>query len=123
MSQPTIRPTTHNIFSNACVTRYALAELADTWTLLVVAALGERRYHFGELRRKIDGISQKMLTQTLRKLEKDGLITRTVIPGPVVTVQYALTPEGQSLLAPLHALQDWLIVHATHMEKGLGKPC
>jgi DNA-binding HxlR family transcriptional regulator len=109
--------TTYNIFSAICVTRRALTRIADKWTILVLAALAEQPYHFGELRRKIECISQKMLTQTLRKLEADGLIARDVESGAVTKVIYSLTPLGLSLVEPLESLQRWAITHADELEK------
>lgn len=108
---------TYNIFSAACITRQALTKVADKWTILVIAALAEQPYHFGELRRKIECISQKMLTQTLRKLEADGFIDRAVLPGKVVRVEYSLTPLGKSLVVPLTSLQKWAITNASELQK------
>lgn len=76
-----------------------------------VLADGDAR--FSELRRKIEGVSQKMLTQTLRGLERDGLVRRTVYPEVPVRVEYALTEAGRTLQGPLRALQDWSIAHLT----------
>src|SRR5271157_1569423 len=84
-----------------------LARVGDKWSVLVVTRLGERALRFNELRRSIGGISQRMLTLTLRGLERDGLITRTVFPTIPPRVDYALTPLGRDLLAPVSALGDW----------------
>ena len=109
-------PAQYDMFSAVCVTRQIISRILDKWTILVIAALAERPYHFGELRRKIDCISQKMLTQTLRKLESDGLVDRTIVPGTVVKVTYTLTPLGKTLVVPLSGLQQWTIAHAEELE-------
>jgi DNA-binding HxlR family transcriptional regulator len=84
-----------------------LARIGDKWSVLVVTRLGERPLRFNELRRSIGGISQRMLTLTLRGLERDGLITRTVFPTIPPRVDYALTPLGSDLLNPVSALGEW----------------
>ena len=88
-------------------TRETLARIADKWTLLVTGCLGAETKRFSELRRGIPGISQKMLTQTLRSLERDGLVTRTIYPTIPPRVEYALTPLGRSLDEPLAAVRSW----------------
>ncbi|MGD9735012.1 MAG: winged helix-turn-helix transcriptional regulator [Solirubrobacterales bacterium] len=85
--------------------------MGDRWTVLVIGVLGEGDARFSELRRRVDGISQKMLTQTLRGLERDGLVLRTVYPEVPVRVVYELTDAGRTLLEPLGALQEWAIEH------------
>ena len=84
-----------------------LGRIGDKWSVLVVARLGEGPLRFNELRRSIGGISQRMLTLTLRGLERDGLITRTVFPTIPPRVDYALTPLGRDLLNPVSALSSW----------------
>jgi DNA-binding HxlR family transcriptional regulator len=86
-----------------------LARVGDKWSVLVVSRLGEGPLRFNELRRSIGGISQRMLTLTLRGLERDGLITRTVFPTIPPRVDYALTPLGRDLLNPVSALGAWAI--------------
>ena len=94
-----------------CPTRRILDRIGDRWTVLVVSVLGDGDARFSELRRRIEGVSQKMLTQTLRGLERDGLVRRTVYPEVPVRVEYALTDAGRTLLEPLNALQQWAIEH------------
>lgn len=94
-----------------CPTRRILDRIGDRWTVLVIGALGDGEARFSELRRRIEGVSQKMLTQTLRGLERDGLVSRTVYPEVPVRVVYALTEAGRSLLVPLRALQEWSVEH------------
>src|SRR6202044_3269743 len=86
-----------------------LARVGDKWSILVVARLGEGSLRFNELRRSIGGILQRMLTLTLRGLERDGLITRTVTPTVPPRVDYALTALGRDLLNPVSALSSWAI--------------
>lgn len=98
-------------YLDGCPTRRVLDRIGDRWTVLIVGVLGEGTARFSELKRRVGGISQKMLTQTLRELERDGLVTRTVHPEVPVRVEYTLTDAGQSLRAPLKALEDWSIEH------------
>ena len=98
-------------YSANCATRRILDRIGDRWTVLIVGVLGEGDARFSELGRRIEGVSQKMLTQTLRGLERDGLVRRTVYPEVPLRVEYALTDAGRTLLEPLHALQKWAIEH------------
>ena len=100
-----------NPYQADCPTRRLLDRIGDRWTVLVVGVLSEGDARFSELRRRIEGVSQKMLTQTLRGLERDGLVRRTVFPEVPVRVVYALTDAGRTLLEPLLALQEWSIEH------------
>jgi DNA-binding HxlR family transcriptional regulator len=84
-----------------------LHRVGDKWSVLVVALLGDGSKRFSELRRSIDGISQRMLTLTLRGLERDGLVTRTIFPIVPPRVDYALTKMGLRLLKPINALAEW----------------
>jgi DNA-binding HxlR family transcriptional regulator len=86
-----------------------LARIGDKWSVLVVTRLGAAPVRFNELRRSIGGISQRMLTLTLRGLERDGLITRTVFPTVPPRVEYALTSLGRDLLEPVSALGTWAL--------------
>ena len=112
-----MRKTRYNVYAAGCPTRQALDRIADKWTALVVGLLATRPHRFGELLRGIDGISQKMLTQTLRSLEHDGLVSRTVSPTVPVTVEYALTATGRTLTAPLAAIRQWAETHIEHVLK------
>jgi DNA-binding HxlR family transcriptional regulator len=100
-----------NVYAAGCPTRQALDRIADKWTALVVGLLAEGPHRFGELRRAVDGISQKMLTQTLRSLERDGLVDRRAYPTVPVTVEYSLTPLGLTLTEPLAAIRAWAEEH------------
>ncbi len=86
-----------------------LAQIGDKWSVLVVTRLGEGAMRFNELRRAIGGISQRMLTLTLRGLERDGLVTRTVFATIPPRVDYALTPLGRDLLEPVSELGAWAL--------------
>jgi DNA-binding HxlR family transcriptional regulator len=86
-----------------------LSRIGDKWTVLVVSTLGEGSKRFNELRREIPSVSQRMLTLTLRNLERDGLVTRTVTPTIPPRVDYELTALGHSLLKPITALSDWAL--------------
>ena len=88
-----------------------LARVGDKWSVLIVMLLGEGPRRFNELKRIIGGISQRMLTLTLRGLERDGLVTRTVFPTIPPRVDYELTDLGHSLARPVRALGDWAIQH------------
>lgn len=92
---------------SACPVRNVLDHLGDKWSVLIITALAHRPYRFGELRREIADISQRMLTQTLRDLQSDGLIEREVFPTTPPSVEYRLSPMGKSFLVPLSAMVDW----------------
>ena len=94
-----------------CEVRQILDRIGDKWSLLAIALLEGRTLRFNELRREIDGISQRMLTVTLRQLERDGLVTRTVYPVVPPRVEYALTPLGQTLHSTIQALVTWTETH------------
>lgn len=93
-----------------------LQRIGDKWTVLVVSTLGEGPRRFNELRREIPSVSQRMLTLTLRNLERDGLVSRTVTPSIPPRVDYALTGLGRSLQVPITALSQWALdnVHDIH---------
>lgn len=101
-----------------CSSRQALDLISDRWTLIVVKALAEGIQRYGALHRAIDGVSQKMLTQTLRSLERDGLVRRTVYPVVPPKVEYTLTPLGETLIDLLVAIDGWA---ERHMEEILGE--
>lgn len=90
-----------------CPVRGVLDQIGDKWSTLIVITLAERPFRFGELRRSLADISQRMLTQTLRDLQRDGLVERRVYPTVPPSVDYRLTPLGRSLLGPLGALIRW----------------
>lgn len=97
----------YDVYKELCPTRMVLDRLADKWALLILDRLEDGPMRFNQLRRDIDGISQKVLSQALKKLERDGLLSRTVYPTVPVTVEYALTPLGRTLTDTVSALAHW----------------
>lgn len=95
--------------------REVLDRICDKWTLLVVATLEDGPLRFSQLRERVPGISQRMLTLTLRNLERDGLATRTAYAEVPPRVEYTLTPQGRSLIGPALALADWARDHLPHI--------
>ena len=102
-----IARTEYDAFLAACPSRQLLDRLSDKWVGLVLAALSNGPQRYNEIARTVAGVSQKMLTQTLRTLERDGLATRTVTPTVPVRVDYELTDLGQSLQKPICGLATW----------------
>lgn len=100
-----------NITLEACLSRQVLDLIADKWTALVFYALERGCTRSAELLRAIEGISQKMLSQTLRDLERNGLVCRCVYPTVPPSVDYSLTPLGETLKGPIHALGAWAEEH------------
>lgn len=96
-----------DVYNEKCPTRIVLDRIADKWTVLIVGALEGNTKRFGELRREIGGVSQKMLTQTLRGLERDGVVTRVVYASVPPKVEYSLTPLGRTLVNILESIRDW----------------
>jgi DNA-binding HxlR family transcriptional regulator len=94
-----------------------LARIGDKWTVMVIGNLQAGPLRYNELRRRIEGISQRMLTLTLKGLEEDGLVTRTVFPTVPITVEYALTDLGRSLHEPLMEMLTWAIAHQPEIEQ------
>ena len=100
-----------NVLTATCPSRTSLARIANKWTAMVVSALGDGRLRFSDLRATVDGISGKVLTDTLRELERDGLVSRHVFAEVPPRVEYELTPLGHTLHAPLRALGNWAEQH------------
>ncbi|MBD0859967.1 helix-turn-helix transcriptional regulator [Gordonia sp. zg691] len=95
-----------DVFARDCSSREALQTITGRWGLLVLLALGESAYRFSALRRRVDGVSERMLSQTLRNLERDGMIVRTVLEAIPPKVEYTLTPLGRQVADQLHGLID-----------------
>ena len=104
-------------YNSNCPTRLLLDRIGDKWTVLVLLLLRDRAVRFNALRRSIAGVTQKMLSQTLKGLERDGLVSRTVIPVSPVAVEYALTPLGQTLVSTIDALHHWARAHIGEVSK------
>jgi DNA-binding HxlR family transcriptional regulator len=100
-----------NVYLAKCPSRTVLETLSNKWATLTMGALSDGPRRFGQLRRTLDGITQKMLTQTLRTLERDGMITRTVYPTIPPRVEYAHTELGRDAGELFHAIRDWAEVH------------
>lgn len=100
-----------NVLVATCPSRTSLARIANKWTAMVVVVLGRGRLRFGDLRTAVDGISGKVLTETLRDLERDGLVERHVYAEMPPRVEYELTALGRTLHEPLMALNDWAEEH------------
>lgn len=100
-----------NVLTATCPSRTSLARIANKWTAMIVSALGDGRLRFSDLRSTVDGISGKVLTDTLRDLERDGLVSRHVYAEVPPRVEYELTELGRTLRTPLRALNRWAEGH------------
>ena len=102
--------TVFDVYGETCPSRALLALVTSRWAVLLTGALEEQPQRFGALRRRLEGVSQKVLTEKLRDLEAEGLIIRTVVDRPLA-VYYELTAIGQSVARPLAALREWAQTH------------
>lgn len=112
-------PNTHipGLSESECgAARETFDRIGDRWSLYIIGQLMEKPVRFNELRRSVEGVSQRMLTLTLRSLERDGLLSRTVYPTNPPQVEYALTERGHSFLEPVHALIQWSTSHQNAIE-------
>ncbi len=107
-----LRADGYDVMAPACPSRTVLRHLTDRWTPLIVANLEAGPLRFGQLREAVGGITAKVLTQTLRSMERDGLVTREVTPSMPPQVTYELTALGHTLTDPILALRDWVNNHA-----------
>jgi DNA-binding HxlR family transcriptional regulator len=101
----------YDAFLAACPSRQVLVRISDKWVTLILVALADGPCRYSDLCRVIAGVSQKMLTQTLRALEPDGLVTRTLTPAVPARVDYALTPLGESLMLAVRSVKTWAEEH------------
>lgn len=108
------------IFAVDCPSRPILDQIADKWSMMAMAVL-EKPTRFNELRRRLEGVTQRVLTQTLRRLERNGMIVRRVLPTSPVGVEYALTPLGESLREPFGRLYDWTVMHSGEIQSAQEK--
>jgi len=106
----------YNAFLATCPSRQVLDRISDKWVTLILVALDSGTRRYSDLNRVIAGVSQKMLTQTLRTLERDGLVSRTLTPGVPTRVDYALTPLGESFMPAVHAVKSWAEQHISEIE-------
>lgn len=107
---------TYSVLSPGCPSRLVLDRIADKWTALIIQILARGTLRYSGLKREVGDISQKMLTQTLRSLERDGLVRRKVYPDASPKVEYALTPLGRTLIEPLNGLCRWTEKHLPELE-------
>lgn len=103
-------------FLAACPSRGLIARLGEKWALLALIALGDTPVRFGALRRRLEGVSAKMLGQTLRALERDGLVARRVLASRPIAVEYSLTRRGADLLPLARGLKQWAEAHLLDIE-------
>ena len=96
-----------DVYAADCPTRKLLDRIADKWSVLILLLLGHEDMRFNALKRRIEGVSQKMLSQTLKSLERDGLVSRSVVATVPVSVTYAVTPLGRTLMAAMQSMIDW----------------
>ena len=99
-----------------CPSRLLLEQIADKWSVLIIAVLKREPLRFNEIRRRIEGITQKSLTQALRRLERNGIVSRTVLPGSPIAVEYEVTALGRTLDKPFAALYAWTLNHLPQVE-------
>ncbi|MFQ1700589.1 winged helix-turn-helix transcriptional regulator [Loktanella agnita] len=98
-------------FDVNCPNRELFAEIADKWSMMILTVVEDEPRRFNDIKRRLEGVSQKSLTQTLRKLERNGIVSRTVIDTSPIAVEYAMTTLGHSLLAPYKAIYRWTCVN------------
>ncbi|WP_134663645.1 MULTISPECIES: helix-turn-helix domain-containing protein [unclassified Amycolatopsis] len=103
-------PDTGTVYRADCPSRPILDQIADKWSMMAMAVLEEPR-RFNDVKRRLEGVTQRVLTQTLRRLERNGMIVRRVLPTSPVGVEYSLTPLGESLREPFGRLYDWTVAH------------
>ncbi|WP_322101880.1 helix-turn-helix domain-containing protein [Paraburkholderia sp. J41] len=103
-------------FSVDCPSRLLFDQIADKWSIMVLTVLDDGPARFNAIKRLLEGVSQKALTQCLRRLERNGLILRRVIPVSPVAVEYEITPLGRSLQGPFKALYAWTMDHLDDVE-------
>jgi DNA-binding HxlR family transcriptional regulator len=103
------------VYRSDCPSRPILDQIADKWSMMVMAVLDEPR-RFNEIKRRLEGVTQRVLTQTLRRLERNGMIVRRVLPTSPVGVEYSLTPLGESLREPFGRLYEWTVDHADEIQ-------
>ncbi len=107
----------YNVLRKGCLSRDVLEIIGDKWTVLVLHVLQAGPLRYSAIGRAVGGITQKMLTATLRNLERDGIVSRTIFPVIPPKVEYALTPRGESLLTTLESLVGWAEEHADEVRQ------
>jgi DNA-binding HxlR family transcriptional regulator len=104
------------IFDNASVIHLVLDQVASKWSVMVITSLCDEPQRFNAIKRRLAGVTQKALTETLRRLERNGLVARRVIPLSPVAVEYSLTPLGRTLQEPFTSLTGWALAHQLDMQ-------
>lgn len=104
------------IIDNAATIRLVLDQVASKWAVMVITNLCDQPQRFNTIKRRLSGVTQKALTETLRRLEKNGLVARRVIPVSPVAVEYSLTPLGRTLQGPFTSLSEWALNHQSDVE-------
>lgn len=104
-------------FAANCPSRILFDQIADKWSMMVLAVLDSGPTRFNAIKRRLEGVTQKALTQCLRRLERNGLVARRVIPIAPIAVEYEMTPLGRTLQAPFRALYGWTLQHMAEVEQ------
>ena len=104
-------------FSADCPSRALFDQVSDKWSMLVLISLEEGPVRFNAIKRRLEGVTQKALTQCLRRLERNGLLSRHVIPVSPIAVQYEITPLGRTLLQPFKVMHDWTLTKLPEVEE------
>lgn len=105
------------VFDPNCPHRLLLDQITDKWSVLILIALDEGPARFNAIKRRLGGVTQKALTQSLRRLERNGLVERRVVPVSPVAVEYRITPLARTLLPPVLALYAWTVEHQPHVDR------
>ncbi len=105
------------VYQADCPTRPILDQLGDKWSMMILAVLLKGPHRFNAIKRRLEGITQRVLTHTLRKLERNGMVRRRVLGGSPPGVEYTITPLGRSLQKPFAALYDWTLAHLESIKK------
>ncbi|ACU39111.1 winged helix-turn-helix transcriptional regulator [Actinosynnema mirum] len=100
-----------------CPSRPILDQIADKWSMMALAVLEDEPRRFNDIKRRLEGVTQRVLTHTLRRLERNGMVERRVLPTSPVGVEYALTPLGRSLREPFWQLLEWTLEHSGEVER------
>ena len=108
-------------FSVQCPSRVLFAEIADKWSMMILTVLADEPRRFNDIKRRLEGVSQKSLTQTLRRLERNGIVTRRVVESSPIAVEYAISALGSSLLDPFRALYCWTVQNMAEVDDARGK--
>lgn len=116
MATPGTSADTGTVYQADCPSRPILDQIADKWSMMAMGVL-ERPRRFNDIKRRLEGVTQRVLTQTLRRLERNGMIERHVLPTSPVGVEYSLTPLGESLREPFGLLYDWTVAHTDEIHK------